>query len=79
MKMERNNNRELTPEEHAHLEKLKTLVQECIANGRLSHDDLDKINTLINADNKVTYEELMTVRTTLREALGGAFLEYDWQ
>jgi GAF domain-containing protein len=78
MKIERPNHRDLTPEEKAHLEELRELVSHAIANGRLSQDEMQDIRSLINADHKVTYEELRTVHQTIREFLGDAVLEYDW-
>lgn len=78
MKVERPNDRNLTPEEQAHLEKLRQIVQQAMANGRLSQDEMQAIQTYINADKKVTIQELQTIRQTIRESLGDASLEYDW-
>jgi GAF domain-containing protein len=78
MKVERPNSPDLTPEDLAHLEELRELVSHAIANGRLSQDEMQDIQSLIHADHKVTYEELRIVNQTIREFLGDAVLEYDW-
>ena len=78
MQVEHSNQRDLTPEEHVHLAKLRTLVQDCLADGKLSETEISSIRALIHADHKVTLEELQTIRATIHDALGNAFLEYDW-
>ena len=78
MEIERSSQHELTPEEQAHLAKLRELVQAALADGKLSVEEIQKIRALIHADHQVTVEELETIRTTAQELLGDAFLEYDW-
>ena len=78
MEIERSSQHELTPEEQAHLKKLRELVQAALADGKLSESEIQQIRALIHADRQVTVEELETIRTTAKELLGDAFLEYDW-
>jgi Cu2+-containing amine oxidase len=78
MKIERPNHKDLTPDELAHLEKLQETVRQAMVDGRLSQDEMQRIQALMHADNKVTVDELRTVRQTIRESLGDASLEYDW-
>ncbi|PSN19081.1 hypothetical protein C7271_09205 [filamentous cyanobacterium CCP5] len=78
MKIERPNHRELTPEELAHLEALRRLVREALADGRISRGELQSIWGLIETDHIVSVEELSTFRQTVRDVLGNADLEYDW-
>lgn len=78
MKIERPNQRELTPEEQASLERLRKLIQKALADGKLSQEEMQSIRDFIHADRKVTVEELQTFRATVRELLGDAALEYDW-
>ncbi len=78
MKVERPNDRELTPEEQAHLAGLRQIVQQAMADGKLSRDEMQSIQTYINADKKVTVQELRTIKQTIREHLGDSALEYDW-
>jgi uncharacterized tellurite resistance protein B-like protein len=79
MEFERPNQRDLTPEELAHLAKLKQLVQSALADGKVSQPEIQAIRALIHADHKVTFEELQTIHNTTRELLGNdGILEYDW-
>lgn len=79
MKIERPNQRDLTPEELDHLAKLRRLVQEALADGKVSEPEIQAIRALIHADHKVTFEELQTIHNTTRELLGSeGTLEYDW-
>ena len=78
MKVERPNSPDLTPEELAHLEELREIVRHAMADGRLSHDEMQNIQSFINADQKVTVDELQAIRQTIRESLGEAALEYEW-
>jgi uncharacterized tellurite resistance protein B-like protein len=79
MKIERPDQRDLTPEEQAHLAKLKQLVEKALADGKVSQDEMQKIRAYIHADHKVTVDELRTISTTIREMLGEGALEYDWE
>jgi uncharacterized membrane protein YebE (DUF533 family) len=79
MQVERPNQPDLTPEEQAHLAKLKQMVEAALADGRLSQNELQAIKTYINADHKVTVDELQTIKTTVRELLGEAALEFNWE
>jgi hypothetical protein len=78
MQVEHPHDRDLTPEELDHLAKIRTLVQDALADGRLSEGEIQTIRTFIHADHKVTVEELRTIRSTLRELLGDSTLEFDW-
>jgi uncharacterized membrane protein YebE (DUF533 family) len=78
MKIERPNQRDLTPEEQAHLAKLKQMVEAAMADGKISRDEIQSIQAYIHTDRKVTVDELRTINTTIRELLGEGALEYDW-
>lgn len=78
MKIERSNQQELTPEEQAHLDKLRKMVEDALTDGKISGAEIQSIRALIHADKKVTVEELNTINDTVREVLGGAEMEYDW-
>ncbi|HIK46693.1 MAG TPA: hypothetical protein IGR64_17735 [Leptolyngbyaceae cyanobacterium M65_K2018_010] len=79
MKVEHPHDRDLTPEELEHLAKLRTLVQEALADGRLSEGEIQSIRSFIHADHKVTVEELRMIRSTLRRTLGDSIVELDWE
>lgn len=78
MKVERSHPADLSPQEQAHLAKLRQLVQEALADGKFSEAELQSIRDLVHADHQVTPEELQTIHDTVREVLGDADLEYDW-
>lgn len=79
MKIERAGQHSLTPEEQHHLEQLRQRVRAALADGKVSASELEDLNRFIQADHEVTPEELQTIRETIREILGSAALEYDWE
>jgi uncharacterized tellurite resistance protein B-like protein len=79
MNIERPNAIDISPEELAHLDQLRQLIQLALADGRLSKGEMQSIQALIEADHRVTVAELTTVRETIRQVLGDAALEYEWQ
>ncbi|HEY9764278.1 MAG TPA: hypothetical protein V6D07_17245 [Trichocoleus sp.] len=70
---------ELSIEERQHLAKLKSCVEQVLADGKLSLADKDRIWQLIFENGQATVEELRAVSDTIREGLGNAALEFDWQ
>lgn len=78
MEIERSSQHELTPSEEAHLKKLRELVKAALADGKISASEIQAIRTLIRADRQVTVEELETIRSTVKEVLGDAVVEYDF-
>jgi uncharacterized membrane protein YebE (DUF533 family) len=79
MKVERPNQKDLTPEEQAHLAKLKQMVEAALADGKVSQAEIQTIRAYIHADHKVTVDELRTIHDTIQELLGEGALEYDWE
>lgn len=79
MQIERPNAVDPSPDELAHLDQLRQLIQLALADGRLSKTEMQSIQALMQADNRVTVAELTTVRETIRQVLGDAALEYEWQ
>ena len=73
------NKKPLTPEELAHLEKLKSVVEKALEDGRFSEGEIDHIKSLIWADGKVTSEELRTVNKTIKEVMGDIAPEMEWR
>lgn len=78
MKIERSSQRELTPADQAHLAKLRQLVQDCLADGKISQAEIQSIREFIHADAVVTFEELEIINATVKEVLGDLDLDYDW-
>ncbi len=78
MQVERSGQQDLSPEDQAHLEKLRHLVEAVLADGKVSETEIQAVRELVHSNHKVTPEELQTIRSTVREMLGDAVLEYDW-
>ena len=79
MEIERPNAKPLSPEEIAHLEKLKYVVEKALENGKFSTYEIERIKSIIWADGKVTYEELRTVNETIQSVMGDEAPELEWQ
>ena len=79
MEIERPNAKPLSPEELAHLEKLKSLVEKALEDGKFSTYEIDRIKSIIWSDGKVTYEELRTVNETIKSVMGDNAPELEWQ
>ncbi|MDY6939381.1 MAG: hypothetical protein SWY16_17150 [Cyanobacteriota bacterium] len=79
MKRLRHDVKPLSPEEVAHLEKLKSMVEKALENGTFSIYELDRIKALIWADGKVSYEELRTVNETIEAVMGDEIPDREWE
>ncbi len=79
MEIERPNAKPLSPEELAHLEKLKSIVEKALEDGKFSTYEIDRIKSIIWSDGKVTYEELRTVNETIKSVMGDNAPELEWQ
>lgn len=66
-----------TPEDPEHLARLKTLVEDAIADGKLSMTEMNAIREALMADGKLTLEEMELVREVMKAKLGEAPLEFD--
>lgn len=65
MEVDSPNKKPLTPQEQAHLEKLKSVVEKALENGSFLEAETAQIESIIWADGKATYEELRTVNQTV--------------
>lgn len=79
MKVERPNAKPLSLEEKAQLETLKSVVEKALEDGRFSIDETNRIQSIIWADGKVTYEELRTVNDTIYSVMGNFPPELEWR
>ena len=78
-KMQRYSNKVLTPEDIAHLETLKSVVEKALEDGEFSVAEIDHIKSIIWADGKVTYEELRAVHTTMQSLIGDELPPLEWR
>jgi len=78
MKIEKPNQPPLTQEDLQNLEKLKTLIEKCVADGYLSQAEIAMIKNFIKADGKVTTEELELCQKLIWDKIQSGELEYDW-
>ncbi len=79
MNIERPNAQPLSSEEIAHLETLRAVVEKALEDGRFSIYESERIQSLIWADGKVTYEELRTVNETVTSVMGNLLPELEWR
>ena len=70
--MERLNAQELSSEEIAHLETLKSFIEKALEDGQFLAADIDRIKSITWAHGKVTYEELCTILDTIHAVMGEA-------
>jgi uncharacterized membrane protein YebE (DUF533 family) len=78
MKMERPNAKPLSPEELKDLEKLQTILEQAIADGYVTADEMNTIKCRMNADGKVLFEELELCRKLIWDKIQKGELEYSW-
>lgn len=78
MKIERLNAQELSSEDMAHLKTLKSVIEKALEDGAFSTDEIERINSIIWADRKVTYEELRTLHDTIQSVMGAVEPELEW-
>ena len=79
MNIERPNAQPLSSEEIAHLETLRAVDEKALEDGRFSIYESERIQSLIWADGKVTYEELRTVNETVTSVMGNLLPELEWR
>ena len=79
MEIKRHNAKPLSPEEIAHLEKLKSVVEKALEDGKFSTYQVERIKSIMWADGKVTYEELRTLNETIQSVMGDESPGFEWQ
>ena len=79
MNIERLNTKPLSSEEIAQLETLKSVVEKALEDGQFSIYESERVQSLIWADGKVTYEELRTVNETIISVMGDISPELEWR
>jgi uncharacterized membrane protein YebE (DUF533 family) len=68
----------LTVEEQKELDKLKKIIEQAAADGVITKAERDRISAAMRADGKVTYAELMLVRTLIQEKVAKGELSLDY-
>ena len=79
MEMESPNAKPLSPEEIAHLEHLKSVVEKALEDGQFSSAQIAQIKSIIWADGKVSYEELRALHETIQTVMGDVAPELQWE
>lgn len=81
MEIDRPNAKEPTTEELQQLEKLKSIIERATADGKITIDDYQKIQTEIYAHGKSSpeqfYREIELYRSLIQEKLEKGELEYE--
>jgi hypothetical protein len=78
MKMERPNPQSLSPEELQDLEKLRTLLEQAIADGYVTADELNAARARMSADGKVLFEEIELLQQLVWDKIQSGAIEYSW-
>lgn len=78
MEIEHPNASEPTPEDLQVLEQLRQLVEQALADGKVTPAEMERIKAVLYSNGKVTPAELGLIKQVVRECLGNAALEYDW-
>jgi hypothetical protein len=78
MLIERPNHKELTPEELQSLKKLHSIIDQAIADGKISKYEMELIDRTIHADGSILVEEIALVRELIQDKLDIGLLSYDW-
>lgn len=60
-----------------HLANLRALVQQVMADGKITQDEADQIRALLIEDGQITLDEIDVIRTAMREKLGDAPLTFE--
>jgi uncharacterized membrane protein YebE (DUF533 family) len=79
MEMSHSDQRELTAEEKQELEKLRKIIEQASADGVITKGERDRITAAMQADGKVTYEELNLTRSLIHEKVAKGELAFDYQ
>lgn len=78
MKVSHPNAKEPSSEELKDLDRLRTLLTQAIADGRLSKQEMARIQASIHADGKVSVEELELCRELIWKKIEQGELEFEW-
>lgn len=78
MQISRPNYQEPTPEELHDLEKLKAVIERAIADGKLTHDEVNCIKATMRADGKITPEELNLLSEMVVQKMQEGKIEWVW-
>ncbi len=78
MKLVRDDNQEITPEEQKELDRLRAVIEQATADGIITKGERDRISAAMRADGKVTREELELVRTLVTEKVKAGQLTLDY-
>lgn len=78
MKMERFNASPLSFQEIQDLDKLKLLIQQAVADGKVTKAELESIKAAIAADGKVSFEELELCQQLIWSKVQNGELEVGW-
>lgn len=78
MQIERPCAKELSLQENQELAQLKGLIEKAIADGQITRQENEMIQTALWKDGKVSVQELDLVRALISQKLDRGELSYDW-
>ncbi len=65
-------------EDAKHLERLRSVIEQAIADGKVTAQEMQTIKAIIWANGKVSVEELELVRELIHEKVANGEIVYDW-
>lgn len=78
MKMERPNAKPLSPSELQDLEKLQAMLEQAIADGCVTQDEINLIRAQVHADGKVLFEELELCQRLIWDKIQKGEIVHGW-
>ena len=78
MEVEHFSTEEPSPEEIKQLAELKRVIEAAVSDGRLSHDELERIKTIAFANKKLFSEGLRLYSRLVLDKIERGELEYEW-
>jgi len=78
MEVEHPNAKPLSPADLQDLEKLKATLEQAIADGFVSADEMKAIKAHVRADGKITIEEVELCQKLIWDKIQSGEVEYDW-
>lgn len=78
MKMERPNTKPLSPEELQDLDQLRSMIEQAIKDGSVTMNEINAINARVDADGKVTFEEIELIQKLVWDKIQKGDIQYSW-
>lgn len=78
MDIQHPNRKELTSEEQQQLDRLKKVIEQATADGKLTQTEIERIKAVIWADGRISPEELAMVSELVKKKIASGDLAIEW-